>query len=190
MMRVLREIKSKLKNILIGEFSTSRFWKLRQKSSHSRKPLKYIYSLLYSRYLLKYGASIPNNSEMSSCPCFPHGITGIFISGASKIGSNCTIFHQVTIGSNTLEGSKNRGAPVIGDNVFIGCGAKIIGGVHIGNNVCIGANCVVTRDVPDDCTVVMPHFRTITRKGKNPPAFMGITEYIQSQKSESEDVKS
>ena len=78
MVRVLREIKTKLRNIFIGEFSTSRFWKLRQKSSHSRKPLKYIYSLLYSRYLIKYGASIPNNNEISSCPCFPHGIAGIF----------------------------------------------------------------------------------------------------------------
>ena len=181
MMRVLREIKIKLRNILAGEFSPSRFWKLRQKSSRSRKPLKYIYLLLYSRYLIKYGASIPNNNEISSCPCFPHGITGIFISGASKIGSNCTIFHQVTIGSNTLEGSKNQGAPVIGDNVFIGCGAKIIGGVHIGNNVCIGANCVVTHDVPDDCTVVMPEFRTITRKGKNPPAFISLGDFIKQK---------
>ena len=101
------------------------------------------------------------------------------LSGAAKIGSNCTIFHQVTIGSNTLEGSKHQGAPVIGDNVFIGCGAKIIGGVHIGNNVCVGANCVVTRDVPDNCTVVMPDFRTITRKGKNPPVFVPTDEYIQ-----------
>ena len=48
------------------------------------------------------------------------------------------------------------GAPVIGDNVYIGAGAKIIGGVRIGNNVRIGAGCVVVEDVPDNCTVVMP----------------------------------
>lgn len=179
MIKLLRRIKAGIRSILTGEFSASRLWTLRRKSFHSKPPFRYIYSLLYSRYLSRYGASIPNNNAISSCPSFPHGISGIFISGASKIGSNCTIFHQVTIGSNTLEGSKNQGAPVIGNNVFIGCGAKIIGGVHVGNNVCIGANCVVTRDVPDDCTVVMPPFRTITRKGKNPPVFVGITEFLQ-----------
>ena len=45
-------------------------------------------------------------------------------------------------------------APVIGDNVFIGTGAKIIGNITIGNNVLIGANAVVTKDVPDNCTVI------------------------------------
>ena len=53
----------------------------------------------------------------------------------AKIGKNCTIFHQVTIGSNTLEGSKHYGAPTIGDNCFIGAGAKIIGKVKVGDNV-------------------------------------------------------
>lgn len=60
-----------------------------------------------------------------------------------------TIFHQVTIG-------RSRGkAPVIGDNVFIGPGAKIFGGIRVGNNVKIGANCVVFQDVPDNSTVVL-----------------------------------
>lgn len=45
------------------------------------------------------------------------------------------------------------GTPVIGDNVKIGTGAKIIGGVTVGNNVFIGANAVVVKDVPDNCVV-------------------------------------
>lgn len=53
------------------------------------------------------------------------------------------------------------GAPVIGDNVFIGAGAKIIGPVHIGNNVKIGAGCIVAEDIPDDVTVVMERPRII-----------------------------
>lgn len=66
-----------------------------------------------------------------------------------------TIFHQVTIG-------RSRGkAPVIGDNVFIGPGAKIFGGIRVGNNVKIGANCVVFQDVPDNSTVVLDKPRII-----------------------------
>ena len=79
------------------------------------------------------------------------------------MGSGCTIFQHVTIGSNTLPNTKNPGAPVIGDNVYIGAGAKIIGGIRIGNNVRIGANCVVTTDIPDNCTVVLPAPRVIQR---------------------------
>ena len=67
------------------------------------------------------------------------------------ISERCTIFHQVTIGVNDLVSDK---APFIGNDCYIGSGAKIIENVHIGNNVKIGANAVVTHDVPDDVTVV------------------------------------
>lgn len=55
------------------------------------------------------------------------------------------------------------GAPTIGDNVYIGPGAKIFGAIHIGNNVRIGANCVVFEDVPDNATVVLPKPRIIIK---------------------------
>ena len=92
---------------------------------------------------------------------FPHGIYGIFISQGAQIGDNCTIFHQVTIGSNTLPDSKYFGSPKIGKNVYIGAGAKIIGNVTIGDNVRIGANAVVTKDIPDNATVVQASPRII-----------------------------
>ena len=60
----------------------------------------------------------------------------------------------------TIGGGKG-GAPVIGDDVMIGPGAKILGGVHIGNRVNIGANAVIVKDVPDDTTVVVDHPRMI-----------------------------
>ena len=63
---------------------------------------------------------------------------------------------HVTIGSNFVTKINGGGsAPVLGDNVFVGAGAKIIGPVRIGNNVKIGAGAVVVTDVPDDAVVVM-----------------------------------
>ena len=85
---------------------------------------------------------------------FVHGVYGIFISGGAKIGRNCTIFQQVTIGSNMLIDSKGLGSPQIGDNCLIGAGAKIIGNVKIGNNCRIGANTVVAVDLPDNSVCV------------------------------------
>ena len=65
----------------------------------------------------------------------------------STIGANCKIFHQVTIGE------KNGKAPTIGDNVTIYPGAKIVGGITIGNNAVIGPNSVVVKDVLDNAVV-------------------------------------
>ena len=94
-------------------------------------------------------------------PNFPHGISGIYISSEAKIGSNVTILQQVTIGSNTISGSKSIGAPTVGNNVYIGAGAKIIGNVHVGDNSIIGANCIVVEDVPCNSTVVLQKPRII-----------------------------
>lgn len=93
----------------------------------------------------------------------PHGLYGVFISKDAVIGENCVIFHQVTIGSNSIEGSEHYGAPKIGNNVYIGAGAKIIGGITIGDNVNIGANCIVFSDIPSNSTVVMNAPRIIQK---------------------------
>lgn len=80
------------------------------------------------------------------------------ISDRAVIGNNVTIFHQVTIGL----GADGK-APVIGDNCLIGAGAKVIGGIKIGNQVKIGANCVVCQDIPAHSTVVAQKCRIIKR---------------------------
>lgn len=100
------------------------------------------------------GSFIGNPKSFKTKPIFPHGISGIFISEDAIIGEECIIFHQVTIGSSYLPGSSNNGAPVIGDNCYIGAGAKIIGDVKVGNNCRIGAGTVVVTDIPDNSTVV------------------------------------
>lgn len=87
---------------------------------------------------------------------FPH-LVGIVISRAAKIGRNCVIYQNVTIGAKTLKEGDYRipeNYPVIGNNVTIYAGAVIVGSVRIGNNCIIGANSVVLGDVPDNCTAV------------------------------------
>lgn len=80
-------------------------------------------------------------------PNFPHGLYGIIVSHNAVIGKNVTIYHQVTIGEG------KDGAPIIGDGVLIGAGAKIIGKVHVGNRAKIGAGCVVNKDIPENAVV-------------------------------------
>jgi serine O-acetyltransferase len=91
-----------------------------------------------------------------------HGYSSILT--AERIGANCFVHHEVTIGWDTGER-----APRIGNDVFIGAGAKILGPVTIGDGVRIGANAVVLRDVPDGCTAVGVPARIIEPKGP-PPA--------------------
>lgn len=84
---------------------------------------------------------------------FPHGIV---IERGVSLGSRVTVMHQVTIGRKDPVVPREHGGnlAVIEDNVFIGAGAKVLGPVRIGRGATVGANAVVTRDVPSHCTVV------------------------------------
>jgi serine O-acetyltransferase len=88
-----------------------------------------------------------------------HGICTII--AARRIGSGCWINKQVTIGY-----TDDTSCPTLGDNVHVGCGAKILGNVLVGNNVKVGANAVVVKGVPDDCTVVGVPARIVKMKGQ------------------------
>lgn len=154
-----------IRRLLTRRQTMAQLWKIREKAKNSGfYPIRRYYYGRYWHIMARNGASIALGAEFAGAPKFPHGIAGIFVSEGAKVGKDCVIFHQVTLGSNTLPGSRGVGCPVIGDNVYIGCGAKIIGNVHIGNNVRIGANCVVTRDVPDNATVVLEQPRVILRQ--------------------------
>ena len=87
-----------------------------------------------------------------------HGFATIV--SARRVGANCWINQQVTIGSDA------SGNPVIGDNVHVHCGAKVLGHITVGDNAVIGANAVVVKDVPPNCTVVGVPARIIRRDGK------------------------
>lgn len=139
-------------------------WGLKQRCCRARNLLmRRFYWLLWHGWMTQNGSSIEHTTVFGSQPCFPHGIKGVFISGDARIGRNCVIFQQVTIGSNYLLGSKRMGAPTIGDNCLIGAGARIIGGIKVGDNCRIGAGCVVFEDVPDNSVVVFAAPRVIQR---------------------------
>ena len=87
----------------------------------------------------------------------------ITISRFAVIGRNCNISQGVTIGA-TQRGEK-AGAPTIGDNVYIGPGVRVIGRITIGNNVAIGANSVVNKDIPDNAVVVGMPARVVNSEG-------------------------
>lgn len=167
-----------IKKIVKREFSTTEFLKMRIKAQSGGCVGKY-FKLRYKNTVNSFGAFIPVDCAIGKGICFPHGIYGVFISSGAIVGDNCVIFHQVTIGSNTLVDSKGKGAPTIGDNVYIGCGAKIIGNVKIGNNVRIGANCVVTQDVPDNSTIVLPKPVMITHETALDNKFLNYKDFCQ-----------
>ena len=80
-----------------------------------------------------------------------HGM-GVVIGETAEIGDDVLIYHGVTLGGTGKDTGKRH--PTVGNNVVIGFGAKVLGPINIGNNVKIGANSVVLKDVPDDSTTV------------------------------------
>lgn len=142
------------------------FWMRTCQFTQSNRLLRYsIYP--FARYILhrlthKYGISIHFNTNIGSGFYIGH-FGGIVVNDKSTIGKNCNISHGVTLGQSNR--GKNKGYPILGDNIYIGPGAKIIGAVRIGNNVAIGANCVVTKDVPDSSVVVGIPGKVISQQG-------------------------
>ena len=146
-------------------------------------PIRQIYIIKYERLMNKFECSIPLSTILGNNICFPH-FSGIFISSGAIVGDNCTIYQQVTIGSNTLTDAGTKGgAPKIGNNVFIGAGAKIIGNITIGNNVRIGANCIVCWDIPDNSTVVMNIPRIIKHEKARNNNFIDLNTWETNEKT-------
>jgi len=76
-----------------------------------------------------------------------HGM-GVVIGETTEIGDDVMLYHGVTLGGRSLEHGKRH--PTIGDRVTVGAGAKVLGPVHVGKDSAVGANAVVTHDVPPD----------------------------------------
>ena len=134
------------------------FW-FRVASYYRRNPF---YWFILRHYHYKYGIELPRGTKVGEGLYIGH-FGGIIISGGAVIGRNCNISQGVTIG--VAGRGEKRGIPIIGDGIYIGAGAKVIGKIRVGNNVAIGANAVVTKDVPDNAVVVGIPAKIISMEG-------------------------
>lgn len=128
-----------------------------------RKFCSMVYLVLYKFVQILTGIELPCEAEVGRNFVIDH-FGGIVVSGFARFGDDCRIRNGVVVG---LARTDDPCAPVIGNNVDIGAGAKVLGRIRVGNNVLIGANAVVTRDVPDDSiavgvpAVVRPRHRAV-----------------------------
>lgn len=124
------------------------------------EPFYFVFNVLVK---VSWGIDLPRGAVIGKGLYVAH-FGNIFVSPRCTIGENCNISQEVTIG---VSGTGNKkGAPVIGNGVYIAPGAKVFGKITIGNNVKIGANAVVYKDIPDNAIVVMePGFSILSYKG-------------------------
>jgi serine O-acetyltransferase len=125
-------------------------WRYQVRPAILRKFFSVIYKILYKFIQIITGIELPCEVRLGRNFVIDH-FGGIVVSGYAIVGDNCRIRNGVVIGLKNID---NIAAPVIGDNVDIGAGAKVLGDIKIGNNVTIGANAVVISDVPDNSIAV------------------------------------
>lgn len=104
-----------------------------------------------------FANSVAAETEIGSGTVFYHHAIGCVTHARAKIGKDCKIFANVTLGAKwgSRESDRaNHALPKVGNNVLIGAGAVLLGGITVGDNAVIGANAVVTCDVPDNCYAV------------------------------------
>ena len=135
------------------------YLKTRPVARYALYPLvKYI--LLRCRY--RFGIAIPEYTDIGP-GLFINRFGGIYVHGHARIG------HDVTFSSTILVGQTNRGAragaPIVGNRVYIGVGARLIGRIHVGDGSVIGVNAVVTKDLEDDSVAVGIPAKTVSHDG-------------------------
>jgi serine O-acetyltransferase len=113
---------------------------------------------------VKLGMEIPSSTSVGEGLFIGHFGT-IIVNGEATIGANCNLSHGVTIGQ--LNRGERAGCPTIGDNVFIGPGARILGRIVVGDDVAIGANSVVVDDVPDGAVVAGIPAKVVSMAGSH-----------------------
>ena len=132
--------------------------------------ISYLLRLYYYSRLRKYGRitgfQIPPNTIGKGITIWHWG--PIIVNPSVRIGNNCTLYPGVLIGHK----EEGLPAPQIGDNVFIGSGAKIIGDVFIGDYVIIGPNTVIVKDVPSNSVVVGNPARIVRQNGRRVDLFL------------------
>lgn len=154
----------------------AKHWKLFNKYNGTKNRIRRFFLLVRIRKLQRrFNASIPVSNKIK--PFYtPHGLSGIFISAAATIDEGCTIFQNVTVGSNTIKGHPREGGPQIGKGVLIGANAVVIGKVTVGDNARIGAGCALATDLPAGATAVSQAPRIIEGDINRDNTFRKITD--------------
>ncbi|MGI9581720.1 serine O-acetyltransferase [Chryseobacterium sp. RRHN12] len=125
---------------------------LRKAQKYQKKPvLNIFWRIVLRHYQIKYGFQIYPETQIGEGFYLGH-FGSLVINPKTIIGKNCNIAHGVTIGQQNR--GKNEGSPVIGDEVWIGTNAVIVGAITIGNNVLVVPNSYVNFDVPQDSIVM------------------------------------
>jgi serine O-acetyltransferase len=137
-------------------------FRLVQRNRRRNRLLFYMFFLWWRHLKVKYGFDISYRTQIGKGLYIGH-FGGIVIHGDAIIGENCNLSQGVTIG--ILNRGKNQGVPKIGNRVFMGPGAVILGGITIGDGALIGANAVVTFDVPDNGVVAAGASVLVSRSG-------------------------
>jgi serine O-acetyltransferase len=127
-----------------------------------RQLLIFIYLVVNTVCLMLTGIHIHRESDIGP-GLIVHNCSCIFIL-AKRIGHSCTVNQGVSVGS-----VRGTGWPNIGNNVYLGAGCKVMGGVTVGDNVVVSANSLVIADVPSNCTVMGVPARIISRHSVSPP---------------------
>lgn len=149
---------------------------LRKTQLSKRNTLLWLfYRLLLRRYSLKYGYQIPNRTKIGKGLHIAHSGT-IVINPKAVIGEFCNLNPNIVIGQTNR--GKSEGVPTIGDYVWIGANAVIVGNNSIGNNVLIAPLTYVNFDLPDNSLVLVNPGRIIPRED----AVEGYINYIWKDK--------
>ncbi len=150
-------------------------WRYRVRPVVLRKAFSLLYKIAHKLVQIITGIDLPCEAEVGRNFVIDH-FGGIIVSGYAKFGDNCRIRDGVSVG---LKRVGEPCAPVIGNNVDIGSGAKLLGRITIGDNVLIGANAVVITDVPSNSiaigvpATIKPRYPVLVRvnetSGARPP---------------------
>jgi serine O-acetyltransferase len=157
-------IRAEIKSIIERDPAAKGFWEVyflypgfkavkRHRRAHwfYKHKMFFLARLISERARKKTGIEIHPGAQIGKNLFIDHGM-GVVIGETAVVGDNCTIYQEVTLGGTGKERSKRH--PTIGDNVVIGCGAKVLGPFRVGDNCKIAAGSVVLKEVPDNCTAV------------------------------------
>ncbi len=161
---MFNQIKTDIQAILERDPAARNFWEvlflypgfkalLRHRVAHKlyNKGHYFLADKISKKTRRKYGIEIHPAATIGSGVFIDHGM-GVVIGETAVVGDNCTIYQGVTLGGTGKHKGKRH--PTIGNNVLIGCGAKVLGPFSVGDNSKIAANAVVLQEVPPNCTCV------------------------------------